>query len=248
MSSIDEINEITSSFRDLRERLGLQRVEDPEFFYRVAIARFRANRGRNPGATSPGASVFELYLNYLEDGEVSEGTPNLILLSPLLDALGLCDPPDRLRGEAWVGLQLPVDGEEGPIALEGPIDALTLRDTFWLVVIEGKRGGFNVLHAIPQAIACTSANPNRDRPRSVTGKLAIARSQPRRSPSAPPPTISIAEPQDPWYDPRGSSRVASPPRPFAQRLRRRIARRSPLLIPLSLWSQSQFWPPEKAPA
>jgi hypothetical protein len=104
------------------------------------------------------------YLHYLEAGEVSEGTLNIILLSPLLDALGLCDPPYRIRGERWVSVQAFVDGEAGRIELEGRIDALTIQDEFWLVVIEGKRGGFNVLRAVPQAIASMSATPHPDRP------------------------------------------------------------------------------------
>ncbi len=71
----------------------------------------------------------------------------------MLDALGLCDPPYRIRGETWVEVQTQVDTEDGRITLEGRIDALTVQDDFWLVVIEGKRGGFSVLRAVLQAIA-----------------------------------------------------------------------------------------------
>jgi hypothetical protein len=93
------------------------------------------------------------YLYYLEDGEISEGTANIIMVSPLLDTLGLCDPPYRIRGEQWMRLALETETEAGPTVLEGRIDALTLQDDLWLVVVEGKRGGFSVLQAIPQALA-----------------------------------------------------------------------------------------------
>lgn len=79
--------------------------------------------------------------------------------------LGLCDPPYRIRGETWVEVQTQVDAEAGQITLEGRIDALTLQDDFWLVVIEGKRGGFSVLPAVPQAIAYMAATPHPSCPR-----------------------------------------------------------------------------------
>lgn len=99
------------------------------------------------------------YLYYLEEGEISEGTANIIMISPLLNALGLCDPPYRIRGEQWMRLALETDAEEGPIVIEGRMDALVMQDDFWLVVIEGKRGGFNVLQAIPQALSYMMATP-----------------------------------------------------------------------------------------
>ena len=104
------------------------------------------------------------YLYYLEEGEISEGTANFIMLSPLLNALGLCDPPYRIAGEQWTRLSLQTDTEQGPIVLEGRMDALVLQNNLWLVVIEGKRGGFNVLQAIPQTLAYMMASPKRDRP------------------------------------------------------------------------------------
>ncbi len=140
-------------FRDLQEKLGLHRTDNPEFFSEW--------REPLPPLTDQEISALnrlaQRYLAYLEEGEVSEGTLNIILLSPLLDALGLCDPPYRIRGETWVEVQTQVDTEEGRITLEGRIDALTLQDDFWLVVIEGKRGGFSVLRAVPQAIAYMAA-------------------------------------------------------------------------------------------
>ena len=81
-----------------------------------------------------------------------ESQMTLIIVAPLLNALGLCDPPYRVRGEAWVQVQIPVDEETGIATISGQGDALTLQDDLWLVVIEGKRGRFNVLPAVPQAL------------------------------------------------------------------------------------------------
>ena len=104
------------------------------------------------------------YLYYLEDGEISEGTANFIMLSPLLNALGLCDPPYRITGEQWTRLSLETETDRGPTIIEGRMDALVLQNNFWLVVVEGKRGGFNVLQAIPQTLAYMMASPARPQP------------------------------------------------------------------------------------
>ncbi len=148
------------SFRDVEAKLNLRRSADPHLFYEWEESLPELS-------SSEKASLERLssrYLRYLEEGEVNEGTLNIILLSPLLDALGLCDLPYRIRGEAWVEVQTAVDGEEGVMRLEGRIDALTLQEQFWLVIIEGKRGGFNVLQAVPQTLAYMAATPYPDRP------------------------------------------------------------------------------------
>jgi hypothetical protein len=143
------------SFRDVEAKLNLRRSADPDLFFEWAESL--------PELSAPEKTALERlstrYLRYLEAGEVNEGTLNIILLSPLLDALGLCDPPYHIRGEAWVEVQTALDAEAGVVTLEGRIDALTLQDQFWLVIIEGKRGGFNVLQAVPQTLAYMSANP-----------------------------------------------------------------------------------------
>lgn len=148
------------SFRDVEAKLSLRRSSDPQFFFEWEEAL--------PELTTPEKASLERlsirYLRYLEAGEVNEGTLNIILLSPLLDALGLCDPPYRIRGEAWVEVQITVDAEEEVVTLEGRIDALTLLEQFWLVIIEGKRGGFNVLQAVPQTLAYMAATSHSERP------------------------------------------------------------------------------------
>lgn len=154
------VTQAITTLREAHSRFNLSRATDESFF-----TEWRDNL---PELTA--AEVAELdhlkdrYLYYMEDGEISEGTANIIMVSPLLGALGLCDPPYRIRGEQWMRLALETDTEEGPTVLEGRIDALTLQDDLWLVVIEGKRGGFSVLQAIPQALAYMMGNPNPERP------------------------------------------------------------------------------------
>lgn len=100
------------------------------------------------------------YLYYAADGFVLEGTVSIIILSPLLELLGLCDSPFKIRGEKFVKVEI----ENGNTQLEGFIDTLVIKDSFWIVLIEAKQYGFSVLQALPQTLAYMTANPNVETP------------------------------------------------------------------------------------
>jgi hypothetical protein len=89
------------------------------------------------------------YLDYADAGSITEGTVNLILLSPLLETLGFFDSPYQVRSEKYVRLEL----EDGVTQLEGLIDAIVIRENLWLIVIESKRYGFSVRQALAQTLA-----------------------------------------------------------------------------------------------
>jgi hypothetical protein len=96
------------------------------------------------------------YQYYEADGAITEGTVNLILLSPLLELLGWYEPPYKVRGEKFSRVEI----ENGDRILEGLIDALVVREQFWIIVIESKRYGFSVMQALPQTLAYMMSNPS----------------------------------------------------------------------------------------
>ena len=96
------------------------------------------------------------YFYYANQGSITEGTVNLILLAPLLEALGLFDLPYQVRGEKYVRFSI----EDGDRQLEGLIDALLLQERMWLIVIESKRYGFSVRQALPQTLGYMAGTPN----------------------------------------------------------------------------------------
>ena len=153
--TVTAITDTLLTYEDVQRRLGLSRTDDPAFFpeWQLPLPTLSV------AETSELEHLSQRYLTYIEAGEVSEGTLNLIVVAPLLNALGLCDPPYRVRGEAWVQVAMPVDEPDGVSTLTGRIDALTLQADLWLVVIAGKRGGFNVLQAVPQALGYMMGNP-----------------------------------------------------------------------------------------
>ena len=98
------------------------------------------------------------YLYYAADGEITEGTIDRIMVSPLLDSIGLFDLPFKLRGEKFVKVEI----DNGDTVLEGFIDAVVVQNQFWVVVIEEKRFNVNVLQALPQTLAYMMASPNHE--------------------------------------------------------------------------------------
>ena len=96
------------------------------------------------------------YLYYAGSGSITEGTVNLILLSPLLETLGFIDLPYQVRSEKYVRFEI----EDGDTQMDGLIDALVIHDRLWLIVIESKRYGFSVRQAIPQTLAYMVGAPS----------------------------------------------------------------------------------------
>ncbi|MBH8565820.1 type I restriction endonuclease subunit R [Nostoc sp. CENA67] len=103
------------------------------------------------------------YLYYAADGAITEGTVNVIILSPLLELMGLCDPPFKIRSEQLVKVEIENGGEEESL-LKGFIDTLMVQNRLWVVLIESKRYGFSVMQALPQTLAYMMANPNLEIP------------------------------------------------------------------------------------
>lgn len=139
---------ITKAITNLTEahaKLGISPSSDANFFTEWKESL--------PTLTDAEKAKLELlkrrYLYYADSGAITEGTVNLILLSPLLETLGFFDPPYQIRSEKYVRFEI----EDGDTLLEGLIDALVIRDSLWLIVIESKRYGFSVRQAIPQTLA-----------------------------------------------------------------------------------------------
>jgi hypothetical protein len=80
--------------------------------------------------------------------------------SELLYLAGFCDPPYKLKGEKSVEFTV----EERDETYRGRIDALVLKNQFWLTLIESKQTKLSFSFAIPQALAYMMANPHPTQP------------------------------------------------------------------------------------
>jgi Type I restriction enzyme R protein N terminus (HSDR_N) len=153
---------ITKAITNLNEahsKLNLSQTADSEFFTEwldnlpplIETEQESLNRLKNR------------YLYYSADGAITEGRVNIIILSPLLELIGLCDPAFKIRSEQLVKVAIENGSEEETI-LEGFIDTLVVQNKLWVVLIESKRYGFSVMQALPQTLAYMMGNPNSETP------------------------------------------------------------------------------------
>jgi hypothetical protein len=84
----------------------------------------------------------------------------LAMLAPLMMFAGLLRRPFLPVAEQTVEISL-ADADE---LVRGKIDVLVLLQHLWVVVIESKRKGFNVLEALPQALVYMLDSPIQNRP------------------------------------------------------------------------------------
>lgn len=134
-----------------QETFGLRPTAEPSFF--------REWQESLPELSASDRALLDRwrdrYRYYQAAGAITESTVNLILVAPLLEWLGLHEPPFLVRGEKYVRIEI----EDGDRLLDGLIDILVLRDNLWLIVLETKRYGFSVLQALPQTLAYLMAEP-----------------------------------------------------------------------------------------
>ncbi|MEP1079486.1 type I restriction endonuclease subunit R [Leptolyngbya sp. PL-A3] len=95
------------------------------------------------------------YQYYQAEGAITESTVNLIMVAPILELLGLYDPPYLMKGEKYVSIEI----EDKDQILDGLIDVLVLQNRLWFILLETKRYGFSVMQALPQTLSYMIANP-----------------------------------------------------------------------------------------
>ncbi|MBW4615879.1 MAG: type I restriction endonuclease subunit R [Desmonostoc vinosum HA7617-LM4] len=153
------ITKAITNLNEAHEKFKLSQTADQEFFTEWFEDLPKLT-------TSEKESLNKLknrYLYYASDGAITEGTVNVIILSPLLELMGLCDPPFKIRSEQLVKVEIDTKGDEETV-LEGFIDTLVVQNRLWIVLIESKRYGFSVMQALPQTLAYMMSNPNREIP------------------------------------------------------------------------------------
>ncbi|MGG6268834.1 type I restriction endonuclease subunit R [Leptolyngbya sp. AN03gr2] len=99
------------------------------------------------------------FLAHRRRGELSEGTVDRLLVSPLLDLAGLYEPRFVIDSEASVEVTA-VDDDE---LYRGRIDVLIIEHRFWVLVVEEKATRIDMETAIPQALTYMAASPNLER-------------------------------------------------------------------------------------
>ncbi|PSN11024.1 restriction endonuclease subunit R [filamentous cyanobacterium CCT1] len=100
------------------------------------------------------------FFDQVRGGQISEGLIKLIVISPLLHLAGFYRRPFEVRLEESVQ----VEASEANQVWRGRIDALVIKDQFWILVVEAKNSAFGIDRAIPQALGYMLANPRPEHP------------------------------------------------------------------------------------
>ncbi|NJR19904.1 MAG: type I restriction endonuclease subunit R [Calothrix sp. CSU_2_0] len=140
------------SLYELEEKFGLQLVTEPNFFpewvsdlgslndlEKLSLERVKSN-----------------YFNLTKRRSMSEEAVKMVVLSPLLDLADFYQPPFEIETETSTEIS---DKDENVI-IKGNIDVLVIQKQLWVLAIESKSTKFDVMSALPQALAYMLDSPN----------------------------------------------------------------------------------------
>lgn len=144
------------SIYELEEKFDLQLSTDTDFF-----TEWKENLPSLTDVEKQSLKrVQSNYFNLTRRRLISEEAVKMVVLSPLLDLAGFYQPPFEIETETSVEIV----AEEGGVKLKGNIDVLVMQENFWILAIESKSTKFDVMIALPQALAYMLNSPNRDKP------------------------------------------------------------------------------------
>ncbi|WP_414755271.1 type I restriction endonuclease [Anabaena sp. CCY 9910] len=144
------------SLYELEETFGLELVTDSNFF-----PEWRENL---PLLTDIEKSSLERvksnYSNLTKRRPMSEEVVKMVVLSPLLDLAGFYQPSFEIETET----STEISAVDESVIVKGSIDVLVVNKRLWILVIESKSTKFDVISALPQALAYILDTPNTERP------------------------------------------------------------------------------------
>ena len=154
MTSTTQARDI--SIEDLEDQFDVQVDEHSNFFYEwkkdfAEPTEFEKQRLER---------LQQNYQNLARRKNFSEESVKMVVLSPLLDLAGFYQAPFGLVTEEPVEI---ISEDEDNI-VKGKIDVLVVRKKFWVLVIESKQTRFDVVSALPQAIAYMLDTPDKLNP------------------------------------------------------------------------------------
>jgi len=144
------------SLYELEETFGLELVTNADFFTewienlplindveKMSLERVKSN-----------------YFNLTKRRPMSEEAVKMVVLSPLLDLAGFYQPPFEIETET----STLISAVDESVIVKGNIDVLVVNKKLWVLVIESKSTKFDVIAALPQALAYMLDTPNVEYP------------------------------------------------------------------------------------
>lgn len=140
------------SLYELEEKFGLQLVTNADFFTEWTNDLPLLNNTENSSLER----VKSNDLNLTKRRPMSEEAVKMVVLSPLLDLAGFYQSPFEIETEK----STEISAEDKSRIVKGKIDILVIQKRLWVLVIESKSIKFDVLTALPQALAYMLDTPN----------------------------------------------------------------------------------------
>jgi predicted type IV restriction endonuclease len=144
------------SLYELEEKFGLQLVTNAEFFTEWTNDLPSLNDAEKLSLER----VKNNYLNLTQRRPMSEEAVKMVVLSPILDLAGFYQPYFEIETEKSID----ISAVDESIIVKGNIDVLVIQKRLWVLVIESKSTKFDVLTALPQALAYMLDTPNIEKP------------------------------------------------------------------------------------
>jgi PD-(D/E)XK nuclease superfamily len=138
---------------DLEESFGLQLAKDAGFFPEWTDGLPTLNDAEKLSLKR----VQNNYFNLTQRRKISEEAVKMVVLSPLLDLAGFFQAPFEIETEK----SIEISAEDESVIVKGNIDVLVIQKKLWVLVVESKSTKFDVLVALPQALAYMLAVPNK---------------------------------------------------------------------------------------
>ncbi|EKQ67419.1 type I restriction enzyme R family protein [Leptolyngbyaceae cyanobacterium JSC-12] len=144
------------TLRQVKEQFGLIQVDGD------AIAEWQPPFPEPTDLEQQVLNRVQANFAYLSERTLAEGLVNMVVVSPLLDLAGFYQPPFDVDIEFEVSIPIQAEDEDQKL-VKGRIDILVLKHRLWILIIESKRTRFDVMEALPQALAYMMGCPSRDR-------------------------------------------------------------------------------------
>jgi hypothetical protein len=134
------------SLLDLREQFGLIPATDSFF------DQLQADLPALPEDEQQALNRVRGQYEYLIQGRpMSEESVKMVILARLLDLAGFYQDPFEIETETETSIK--ITAEDDGVEVKGNIDVLVILKRFWVLVIEAKGTKFDVMTALPQALA-----------------------------------------------------------------------------------------------
>lgn len=140
------------SLYELEEKFGLELVTNADFLTEWTNDLPLLNNTENSSLER----VKSNDLNLTKRRPMSEEAVKMVVLSPLLDLAGFYQSPFEIETEK----STEISAEDKSRIVKGKIDILVIQKRLWVLVIESKSIKFDVLTALPQALAYMLDTPN----------------------------------------------------------------------------------------